>query len=130
MRKGQVPAQNPHAVVRGRVRPATLADLDLLVRHRRSMWNAIAEIPKADLDAADRIYRRWARTQMKSNRFAGFIVDVGGEPVASGCLLLMHVQPRPNWKGTTAAYLLSIFTEPAHRGHFHRARIVPECNPF
>jgi len=77
MRKGQVPAPNPHAVVRGSVRQATLEDLDLLVRHRRSMWNAIAEIPKADLDSADRIYRRWARTQMKSNRFAGFIVDVG-----------------------------------------------------
>src|SRR5439155_1449271 len=83
---------------------ATLEDLDLLVRHRRGMWNAIAEIPKADLDAADRIYRRWARTQMKSNRFAGFIVDVGGEPVASDCLWLMHVQPRPNWKGTTSTY--------------------------
>src|SRR5438093_11624722 len=84
MRKGQVPAPNPHAVVRGRVRQATLADLDLLVRHRRGMWNAIAKIAKADLDAADRIYRRWARIQMKSNRFAGFIVEVGGEPVASG----------------------------------------------
>ena len=130
MRKGQVPAPNPHAVVRGSVRQATLEDLDLLVRHRRSMWNAIAEIPKADLDSADRIYRRWARTQMKSNRFAGFIVDVGGEPVASGCLWLMHVQPRPNWKGTTAAYLLSMFTEPAHRGRGHGARIVREAIRF
>ena len=61
IRKGQVPAPNPHAVVRDRVRQATLADLDLLVRHRRGMWNAIAKIPTADLDAADRIYGRWAR---------------------------------------------------------------------
>src|SRR3989441_9845764 len=127
IRKGQVPAPNPHAVVRSRVRQATLVDLDLLVRHRRGMWNAIAKIPKADLDAADRIYRRWARIQMKSNRFAGFIVEVGGEPVASGCVWLMHVQPRPNWKGTTAAYLLSMFTEPAHRGRGHGARIVREA---
>src|SRR5438093_10715343 len=127
MRKGHVPAPNPHAVVRGRVRQATLEDLDLLVRHRRGMWNAIAEIPKADLDSADRIYRRWARMQMKSNRFAGFIVDVGGEPVASGCLWLMHVQPRQNWKGTTAAYLLSMFRETAHRGRGHGARFVREA---
>jgi len=63
------------------------------------MWNEIAKIPKADLDAADRIYRRWGKAQMKSNRFAGFIVDVDREPVASGCVWLMHVQPRPNWKG-------------------------------
>src|SRR3989454_403643 len=130
MGKGQGPAPNPHAVVRGSVRQATLADLDLLVRHRRGMRNAIAKIPKADLDAADRIYRRWARIQMKSNRFAGFIVEVGGEPVASGCVWLMHVQPRPNWKGTTAAYLLSMFTEPAHRGRGHGARIVREAIRF
>src|SRR2546426_1394739 len=130
IRKGQVPAPNPHAVVRSRVRQATLVDLDLLVRHRRGMWNAIAKIPKADLDAADRVYRRWARIQMKSNRFAGFIVEVGGEPVASGCVWLMHVQPRPNWKGTTAAYLLSMFTEPAHRGRGHGARIVREAIRF
>ncbi len=127
MRKSQVPAPNPHAVVRGTVRQATLEDLDLLVRHRRGMWNAIAHIPQADLDAADRGYRLWARTQIKSNRFAGFIVDVGGEPVASGCVWLMEVQPRPNWKGTTAAYLLSMFTEPAHRGRGHGARIAREA---
>ena len=84
MRKSQVPAPNPRAVVRGTVRQATLEDLELLVRHRRGMWKAIAHIPKADLDAADGVYRRWARTQMKSNRFTGFIVDVGdeaGEPI-------------------------------------------------
>jgi len=94
------------------------------------MWNEIAKIPKADLDAADRIYRRWGKAQMKSNRFAGFIVDVDREPVASGCVWLMHVQPRPNWKGTTAAYLLSMFTEPAHRGRGHGARIVREAIRF
>ena len=127
MRKSQVPAPNPRAVVRGTVRQATLEDLELLVRHRRGMWKAIAHIPKADLDAADGAYRRWARTQMKSNRFTGFIVDIGGEPVASGCLWLMNVQPRPNWEGTTAAYLLSMFTEPAHRGQGHGARIVREA---
>ncbi len=127
MRKGQVSAPNPRIMVRGPIRRATLEDLDLLVRHRRGMWEDIARIPKADLDAADRVYRGWAREQIQSNRFAGFIVDVGGEPVASGCVWVMQVQPRPNWKGTEAAYLLSVFTEPAHRGRGHGARIVREA---
>src|SRR5207245_10218843 len=112
MRKRQVPVPNPRTVVSGHVRQATLGDLDLLVRHRRGMWKAIAKIPKADLDAADRTYRRWAQTQMKSNRFAGFIVDVGEEPAAGCCVSLIQIQPRPTWKGNTAADPLSIFTDP------------------
>src|SRR6266511_5233549 len=39
------------AVPRVRVRRATMKDLDLLVRHRRGMWEAIAEMPAPTLDA-------------------------------------------------------------------------------
>src|SRR2546430_16008148 len=130
MRKGEVPGPNLRTVKRGTIRRSTLLDLGLLVRHRRGMWSDIGQFSKADLDAADRAYRHWATTQMKSNRFAGFIVDVDGQPVASGCVWIMHVQPRPNWKGTEAAYLLSMYTEPAHRGRGHGARIVREAIRF
>lgn len=127
MRKGEVPVPNPRIVARRTIRRATLDDLGLLVRHRREMWKDIADLSEADLDAADRVYGRWARTQMKSHRFAGFIVDVGEEAVASGCVWIMHVQPRPKWKSTEAAYLLSMYTEPAHRGRGHGALIVREA---
>ena len=106
------------------VRIATVEDLDLLVRHRRSMWEAIAEIPAQDHDVADRVYRRWARARMRSGRFVGLIVEVAGKVVASGCVWLMDVQPRPGKRGTTAAYLLSMFTEQGHRGEGHATRIV------
>src|SRR5436309_3306126 len=96
LRKANVPGGNPRRMVRASVRRATLEDLDILVRHRRGMWKDIAQIPKADLDVADRVYRRWARSQMNSNRLEAFIVETGGEPIASGCVWLMHVQPRPD----------------------------------
>ena len=127
MRKGEVPGPNLRTVKRGTIRRSTLLDLGLLVRHRRGMWSDIAQFSKADLDAADRAYRHWATTQMKSNRFAGFIVDVDGQPVASGCVWIMQVQPRPNWTGTEAAYLLSMYAEPTQRGRGHGARIVREA---
>src|SRR2546426_1172263 len=69
MRKGEVPGPNLRTVKRGTIRRSTLLDLGLLVRHRRGMWSDIAQFSKADLDAADRAYRHWATTQMKSNRF-------------------------------------------------------------
>lgn len=111
-------------VPRIHVRLATLDDLDLLVRHRRGMWEAISDIPEDLLDAADPVYRRWARTRMRTGRLVGLIVEDDGEPVASGCVWLMPVQPRPRWKGSTSAYLLSMFTEPGHRGKGHATRVA------
>ncbi len=111
-------------VPRIRVRLATLADLDLLVRHRRGMWEAISDIPEDLLDAADPVYRRWARARMRTGRLVGFIVEDDGEPATSGCVWLMPVQPRPRWKSSTSAYLLSMFTEPGHRGKGHVTRVA------
>src|SRR3989442_15829226 len=37
---------------------------------------------------------------------------------------MMEVQPRPGRHGTAAAYLLSMFTEPGHRGEGHATRVV------
>jgi GNAT superfamily N-acetyltransferase len=106
------------------LRLAKIGDLDLLVRHRRAMFAAIDEYTSKELDAADRVYRRWARRRIRSGRLAGFIVEVGRRPVASGCVWLMEVQPRPGQKRTTVAYVLSMFTEPDGRGKGHATRIV------
>lgn len=88
------------------------------------MWEAISDIPEAVLDTADPVYRRWARTRIRSGRLAAFIAEDRGRAVASGCVWLMPVQPRPHWRGTTAGYLLSMFTEPDARGKGHANRIV------
>ena len=111
-------------MVRASVRLATVADLDLLVRHRRSMFQSIATFPGRDLDAADTVYRRWARTRLRTGHLAGFIVELAGVPVASGCAWIMDVQPHPGRPGTDVVYLLSMFTEPGHRGEGHATRIV------
>ena len=103
-------------MVRASVRLATVADLNLLVRHRRSMFESIATFPGRDLDAADTVYRRWARTRLRTGHLAGFIVELAGVPVASGCAWIMDVQPHPGRPGTDVVYLLSMFTEPGHRG--------------
>ena len=111
-------------MVRASVRLATVADLDLLVRHRRSMFESIATFPGRDLDAADTVYRRWARTRLRTGHLAGFIVELAGVSVASGCAWIMDVQPHPGRPGTDVVYLLSMFTEPGHRGEGHATRIV------
>jgi GNAT superfamily N-acetyltransferase len=116
------------AMVRTRLRRATLSDLDLLVRHRRGMWEEILDASPQAMDAADRAYRRWARPRLKAREMVGFIVETErGEPVASGCIWLMPSQPRPLWKGTVSPYLMSMYTEPAYRGQGHATRITREA---
>lgn len=61
---------------------------------------------------------------MRSGRAAAFIVEVRRRPVASGVLWLMESHPRPDWRGTQQGYLLSMYTEPAHRRRGHAAAIV------
>ncbi len=115
-------------MVRTHVRSATLDDLDLLVRHRRGMWEEILEAPPREMAAADRAYRRWARARMRSQELVGWIVETDrGEPVASGCIWLMPSQPRPLWRGTVSPYLMSMFTEKAFRGQGHGTRITREA---
>jgi len=115
-------------MVRTRVRRARLDDLDLLVRHRRGMWEEILEAPPRAMDAADTAFRRWARSRLRTREIVGFIVETErGEPVASGCVWLMPSQPRPLWKGTVSPYLMSMYTERAFRGQGHATRITREA---
>src|SRR5438046_10505219 len=87
-------------MVRASVRLATVADLDLLVRHRRSMFESIATFPGRDLDAADTVYRRWARTRLRTGHLAGFIVGLAGVAVATGCPWIIAVHPHAGRPGT------------------------------
>ena len=113
---------------RVRVRPATLKDLPVLVRHRRRMWEDIDREgpPRGDLlDAADRVYRRWAGARLRSGALRGFIAeDPEGHPLGSGCVWLMESQPRPWWDGMVVPYILSMFTEREARGQGVASDIV------
>lgn len=106
-------------------RVATLGDLDTLVLHRRRMWEHMGEghSPR-ELDAADGPYRAWAEPRLADGTLHGVIIeDATGAPVASGCVWLQPIQPRPG-APTLQPYILSMYTEPHARGHGHARRIV------
>src|SRR5580700_4278743 len=106
-----------------RLRAATEPDLPTLVLHRRGMWTEIiatepkfAEIQTKDLDAADVRYAAWLRSKWAEAALVGVLAeDEGGRPVASGCLWLREEVPRPTRVQGHLPYLLSIYTDPAHR---------------
>jgi len=107
-----------------RIRYATLDDLDVLVHQRRGMWEDM-EVP-GDYDAADRAYRRWARTRLKSGRLIGILAEVGGRAVCGACIWLQDTQPRPHVPGRFLPYLMSMYTEPEFRRRGIATRVVRE----
>lgn len=77
------------------LRLATLADVPLLVRHRRGMWLDIGGYTPAELDAADPVYARWVRKHLRAGSLVAWVVEARGAPVASGALWIQVVQPPP-----------------------------------
>jgi GNAT superfamily N-acetyltransferase len=76
-------------------------------------------------DRADREYRSFLRHARKRRRFAAFVVETdAGVPVASGAIWLQEQQPRPELEPGPLPYLMSMFTEPDHRGHGHASEVV------
>jgi GNAT superfamily N-acetyltransferase len=112
---------------RDRIRPIAARDLDLLVAHRRKMWMEVHYAKKRRLDEADAVYRRWIQRQRKTRRLHGVVaVDAAGRPLASGCVWLYEVHPRPGRPGPYEPYIMSMYTEPEARGRGLATRIVRE----
>lgn len=92
------------------------------------MSEEVFETPSAQLDALDRVYRRWARARMRSGRLVGFILEAAdGHAAASGCLWMMPVQPHARWRGLAVPYLMSMYTETGDRGKGYATRITREA---
>jgi len=98
------------------VRKATLKDLPILVHQRRAMWRDLGVREQRELDRADKVYKQWARSRMKSGTLMGWVAENGGKVLGGGCVWLQPVQPRPGYNLMTQPYLLSMYTEPRSRG--------------
>ena len=89
------------------------------------MWEAIGGSSVAELDEADPAYRRWVVQMQKARRLVAWIAeDRDGTPVGSGAVWLTEAQPRPTELARWRPYILSMYTEPAHRGQGIASAIV------
>lgn len=94
-----------------RVRLATVDDLELLVRHRRGMFEDMGRDSTEQIAEHDTRYGPWARERILDGTLVGFIAEEAGRAVASGCLWLQPRQPSPRRAGLLVPYYLSVFTE-------------------
>jgi GNAT superfamily N-acetyltransferase len=107
-----------------RVRPATLDDADVLVRHRIAMFTDMGvPIDATMLSAA---FRSWLARGMPAGIYRAWLVETeAGEVVGGGGITTLPWPPGPRYMGDTLAYVYNVYTEPAHRRR-GLARLVME----
>jgi GNAT superfamily N-acetyltransferase len=98
------------------IRRATVADAGVIAHHRVAMFRdmgVLAEREAPTLHAASEAYLTAA---LRSGEYLGWLIDVQGQVVAGGGMLIRPLLPRPGrTQGGEEAYVLNVFTEPAHR---------------
>jgi len=100
-----------------RVRAATLADADVLVRHRVGMFSDMGvAMDEAAVAAA---FRRWLDDAMPAGGYRAWVVeDVGSRNhpiVGGGGLTILPWPPGPRYLSDRLAFVYNVYTEPAHR---------------
>src|SRR5262245_48375754 len=104
------------------VRPATLADADVLVRHRLGMF-ADMGVP-VESGVAD-AFRRWLGETMPSGVYRAWLRESGrGDVVAGGGITVLPWPPGPRSTHGRLAYVYNVYTEPAHRRRGHAGVIM------
>lgn len=111
-----------------RIRRASIRDLRTLVHHRHAMLAEMSPATPAQLAATDRAYGRFVRREMKARRLFCYLVETEeGSVAAGGAIWLRETPPRIDFPGGRVPYLMSMYTEPAHRGKGLATLIVKEA---
>ena len=97
-----------------RVRPATLADADVLVRHRVAMFTDMGlTFDARELSDA---FRVWLEGVMPAGTYRAWLADSADGGVAGGGgITIIPWPPGPRYAGDRLAFVYNVYTEPAHR---------------
>ena len=110
------------------LRNAIRADIPVLAKHRRWMFDDMLMVQKAGYTAAEVESMEPAYQRYLEEHFGGilraWVVEVAGRVVASGAVLLYDWPPRPGDSVGRAALLHSVYTEPEYRRRGLARRIV------
>ena len=97
------------------IRPATDENLDVVLYHRRRMFEDMgftdAEALRAMLLSSTELLRRG----LMDGTYRGWLVESGGAVVAGGGVIVLEFQSHPIDPRPQRAWVVNMFTEEAHR---------------
>lgn len=106
------------------IHKASLQDIPLLVAHHVGMF----QLP-LDSQVA-RIYEEKLKLELPLDTCHAWIVELGGNPVASGGISLVRLVPTPWDLNPVVAYIHSIYTLPEHRNHGYARMVMSSIDKF
>jgi GNAT superfamily N-acetyltransferase len=98
-----------------RTRQATVADLDVIVRHRRAMFTDMGVGDEAARDAMTAAARPFIEGALEDGSYLGWLVEDEGRVVAGGGVTIVPYQPTPSDPEPRRAWVLNMYTEPEYR---------------
>jgi GNAT superfamily N-acetyltransferase len=119
------------------VRRATLADADVLVRHRILMFQEMGIMTTSDPQEA-RVadaFRSWLADLMPVESYVAWLVDATDRDgtvssVAGGGATLIPWPPGPRYPGTRLAFVYNVYTDPDHRGRGLGRKVMDTVHAF
>ncbi len=109
-------------------RSATAADAALISAHRRAMFADMGRTPDSILDAMCRNSEPWVTRVIVEGKYAGWIIEDAGKPIASAGLLVLDWPPHPLDPACEhRGYLLNVFVEPEYRKRGLAHALVDLC---
>lgn len=96
------------------IRPATIADIPHIVRHREQMFRDM-QIQAAFEDMAA-AFELWLRHALPAKTYQGWIAVASDSAIAGGAgLIVMPWPPGPISIDPRCGFVFNVYTEPAHR---------------
>ncbi|MBZ0288373.1 MAG: GNAT family N-acetyltransferase [Anaerolineae bacterium] len=107
------------------IRQAKLADMNMIVSHRRKMFEEMGHTDPAVQAAYEPEFAAWLRRQMERGDYlAWFAVTTDGEVVAGAGLWLMDWPAGYMDWSTYRGFIFNVYTNPEHRGKGLGRRVV------
>lgn len=98
------------------IRESTPADLDIIVAHRRGMFESMGSGTAEQLDVMDSVFTTWLRERVENGRYKGWFALAPDSSVAAGVgLWLLDWIPGPYDQQPYRGYILNVYTAPEHR---------------
>ena len=97
------------------IRPATLADIPMILRHRRGMYEDMGETDSAALAGMMETSRPYLESALSSGSCRGWLAETDGHVVGGGLVLISPWLSHPYDQQCKKASILNVYVDPAYR---------------